>query len=134
MIRASFARQLTRSDKTKQAVGQRYGLETDLVCFGICEKMQSPIVSKAIDVTSSFEPVSPDGSRRGKEVKITVTFGELEDAADALLSGYPEICDLHTRFYRDDDDRFWVYFAKLGVHVLAEGRVTKTVSQALTKS
>ena len=53
--------------------------------------------------------------------------GELGGAADALLMGFPEIAKFGCRFYDDEDGNLWVDFTRLGVVLLAEGKLNQAM-------
>ena len=52
--------------------------------------------------------------------KIDACFGEMQDCADPLILGFPEIARWGLDIDEDDDRHIWVTFKKVGATVLAE--------------
>ena len=56
----------------------------------------------------------------GHEAMMEVNFGELAEASDALLIGFPDLARYGFQIHEDEDGLVWVTLAKLGVTMLAE--------------
>ena len=76
----------------------------------------------AVTLNCCFETLDPDGRSVQEAPLIPILFAELENAADALLIGFPEIVAWGCRFYDDADGNVWVDFTRLGFTALAESR------------
>ena len=120
LIRAKFADQLRRSAKTREAVVRRFKGDRAILCEGVVKGMETKPV-QVVDVLR-LGLRSDDGARRtGELVEVEAEFGELEDAADALLLGFPQALAWGAAFAKDVDGHVWVEFRTLGVTLLAEG-------------
>ena len=122
MVRSAFCRQLEKHHKTKGSVVEKCRIANEVKCGGICSGMESTILQYATTLRFGIEPVQECGKNPGNPVELELEFGELDEASDALLLGFPDIAKLDTRFYIDDDENVWVEFRKLGVTTLAESQ------------
>ena len=86
--------------------------------------MKSADMTVAVTVDCQFEALDPDGHDTAEAPVIPVLFAELENAADALLVGFPEIVAWGCKFFDDSDGNIWVDFTKLGFCCLAESKST----------
>ena len=120
MIRTSFRDQLAKHGGTAKFVKERYKISNDVRCGGICSDMESTVMQHVTKLSFSLDPVNPDGKAPPDPVSLELEFGELDNASDPLLLGFPDIVKLDVRFFQDDDDNVWVEFGKLGISVLAE--------------
>ena len=91
-----------------------------LHCQGVCSGMKSADMTVAVTLNCQFEALDPDGHDLKEAPVLPVLFAELENAADALLIGFPEIVSWGCRFYDDADGNIWVDFTRLGFTALAE--------------
>ena len=73
-----------------------------------------------------FESLSPEGDVPSEAPEVEVVFAELEDAADALLIGFPELVSWGVHFYDDSDGNIWVEFKRLGIFTLADAKMPKS--------
>ena len=122
LIRSSFAKQI-RSGNRKHAVKRREEIVPPLHCQGVCADMKSVDMTKAITLGLEFETLSPDGGTAAAAPEVEVTFAELDEAADALLIGFPELVSWGVRFYDDSDGNIWIDFEKLGICALADAKM-----------
>ena len=121
LIRRSFADQL-RKGSQKDAIVKQERISPPLHCQGVCEGMKSADMTVAVTVDCQFEASDPDGHDAAEAPVIPVLFAELDNAADALLIGFPEIVAWGCRFFDDSDGNIWVDFTKLGFCCLAESK------------
>ena len=87
--------------------------------------MQSKEVTKQSVIEVQFPAVDPQGHKPPESPKLRIEAIELDDAADALLIGFPDICKWGISFYDDVDGNIWVNFSRLGFLCLAEGPKAK---------
>ena len=84
--------------------------------------MKSADMTLAVTLDCQFEALDPDGHACKEAPLLPVLFAELDNAADALLIGFPEIVSWGCKFFDDPDGNIWVDFTKLGFCVLAESK------------
>ena len=84
--------------------------------------MRSSDMTVAVTLDCQFEALDPDGHAVKEAPVLPILFAELDNAADALLIGFPEIVAWGCRFFDDADGNIWVDFTKLGFSVLAESK------------
>ena len=121
LIRRSFLEQL-RKGSQKAAIVKEERINPPLHCQGVCEGMKSADMVIAATLSLQFEALDPDGHNATEAPVLEVLFAELDNAADALLIGFPEIVSWGCRFFDDQDGNVWVDFTKLGFCVLAESK------------
>ena len=121
LIRRSFLEQL-RKGSQKTAIVKEERINPPLHCQGVCEGMKSADMVIAATLSLQFEALDPDGHNATEAPVLEVLFAELDNAADALLIGFPEIVSWGCRFFDDQDGNVWVDFTKLGFCVLAESK------------
>jgi len=83
--------------------------------------MRSPQVTKQSVLQVRFQPIDPQGHAPPRAPSLDVEVIELDNAADALLIGFPDIVRWGIRFFKDADNNIWVDFTNLGFMTLAEG-------------
>ena len=88
LIRTGFAEQLRKNPKTQEAVVLRGRADRDITCVGMCEGMESNVISHVSRIARTFEEV-PDGTGATKGVTMEIEFGELDGASDVLFLGIP---------------------------------------------
>ena len=120
MMRTKFARTLQRLAKTKDSVVERCRLKNKLYCTGVCEGMDSKLLTHTLTVKGNFVPLDPDGHKPPPPVSLDIEFGELENASDPMLIGFPDIIKWGCKFTVDADGNAWVSFENLGFSVLTE--------------
>ena len=120
MIRTSFRNQLAKHAGTSKFIKERCKISNDVRCGGICSDMESTVMQHVTRLGLTFDPVNSDGTAPPDPVSLELEFGELDNASDPLLLGFPDIVKLDVRFFQDDDDNVWLEFGKLGITVLAE--------------
>jgi len=121
LARTAFLEQLMKSQKTKGCVKDRYRIAGYLACSGVCDDMRSPQVTKQSVLQVKFQPIDPQGHAPPRAPSLDVEVIELDNAADVLLIGFPDIVRWGIRFFKDADDNIWVDFTNLGFMTLAEG-------------
>ena len=114
LVRTSFAEQLRKSPKTQKAVVPRGKADREITCVGMCEGMESNVISHVPRLACTFEEV-PDGSGLPRAVTLEVDFGELDAASDVLLLGFPQILQWGIAFGHDDDGHGWMEIRKFGL-------------------
>ena len=119
LIRTGFAEQLRKNPKTQEAVVMRGRADRDITCVGMCEGMESNVISHVSRLACSFEEV-PDGSGPTKGVTVEIEFGELDGASDVLFLGFPQILEWGVAFSFDDDGNGWMDLRRFGVVVPIE--------------
>ena len=82
---------------------------------GVIKGRQSSTITKATQIGLEL----PD-TVSGKMGKLEACFGEMNDCADAIILGFPELARYGYQVEEDDDGHVWVHFHKLGVTMLAE--------------
>jgi len=127
VVRADFVKALLKNARTKDSVKERMSIRQSIVCSGICEGMKSEEMTRVARIEMFLDPVSEDGGKVSEPVAIELEMGELGGAADALLMGFPEIAKFGCRFYDDEDGNLWVDFTRLGVVLLAEGKLNQAM-------
>ena len=120
MIRAGLVPKLQKKDLTLPQIVSREKFIEEVTCSGICDGMSSSKVAHATKINLTFRGIDPEGGKPPPPVDHIIQFGELPNAADALLMGFPDICRLGVTFYQYSDDNVWVDFGALGVTLLAE--------------
>ena len=120
MVRKGLVPKLQKRESTRDQIIARDRIIEDVTCAGICNGMSSNKVEVATKINLTFRGVDPEGGKMPPTVDHVIQFGELPDASDALLMGFPDICKLGVTFYQDSDDNVWVDFQALGVTLLAE--------------
>ncbi len=89
LMRKSFADQLQRNKKTREAVVERYRGEQSVQC----EDVVSGMMTAPVEVTTTFKVGFEKGPVRSAtvsaEVVCLVPFAELEGASDPILIGLP---------------------------------------------
>ena len=120
MMRAKFARTLQRNRKTQDKVVERCRLRNQLFCTGVCDGMDSNLITHTLTVHGNFVPLDPDGHKPPPKVDVEIQFGELENASDPILIGFPDIIRWGCKFFADADGHSWVSFENLGFSVLTE--------------
>ena len=127
LVRKSFADQLRQNRSTRPGLVGRYRGKEAIMCEGVVKGMTTTPIS----VMSVFRlglraadpggPMSTGAPQRRDVVHAEVAFGELEDAADAILIGFPELLKWEPAFCSDAEGNVWVELRALGVTLLAEG-------------
>ena len=120
-MRKSFYEQLCKNPKTKlSVVGKFRGVE-GLSCVGIKKDMVADTSVVFRDLMLEFRDTPDDGRKPGLPFTIRLRFVELEDAADCLLIGYPDlISEFKPAFDQDSDGYPWVEFRKAGIMLAGE--------------
>ena len=121
LIRKSFLEQLKKGSQ-KSAIVKEERINPPLHCQGVCEGMKSADMTVAVTLNCQFEALDPDGHATKEAPVMPVLFAELDNAADALLIGFPEIVSWGCRFFDDQDGNIWVDFTRLGFCALAESK------------
>ena len=88
--------------------------------------MQSSEVTKQTVLEVSFPAADPQGHKPPTSPKLQIEAIELDNAADALLIGFPDIAKWGIGFSKDVDGNVWVNFSRLGFMCLAEGPKRKS--------
>ncbi len=125
LIRKSFLEQLKKGSQ-KGAIVKEERINPPLHCQGVCEGMKSSDMNVAVTIDCQFQALDPDGHAAKEAPVLPVMFAELENAADALLIGCPEIVTWGCRFFDDQDGNVWVDFTRLGFCVLAESKQSQS--------
>ena len=123
LIRKSFLEQLRKGSNSKTIVKEER-TNPPLHCQGVCAGMKSTDMTTAVTLDCQFQALDPAGHTSKEAPVVQVLFAELENAADALLIGFPEIVAWGCKFFDDEDGNIWVDFTKLGCCALAESKET----------
>ena len=120
-IRKSFFEQLSKNSKTRSSIVGRFRGDEGLSCVGIKKDMVADTSVVFRDVMLEFRDTPDDGRKPGLPFTTRTRFVELEDAADCLLIGYPELIgEFKPAFDQDSDGYPWVEFRKAGIMLVGE--------------
>ena len=122
MIRKEFSDKLQKNSHTCKQVLQRNRIIDEVRCTGVCDGMSSATLDFTALVQLTLDPVREDGGKPPPPVDFQLEMGELPNASDSLLMGFPDIVRHQIKFYDDADGNIWVDWGVLGVTVLAERR------------
>ena len=111
-----------RKGSQQSAIVKEEKITPALHCQGVREGMLSADMTVAVTLNCRFETLDPDGRSVQEAPSLPILIAELENAADALLIGFPEIVAWGCRFFDDADGNVWVDFARLGFTALAESK------------
>ena len=89
LINKEFLLALARGRNTRDAVKQRYQWNKTITREGVGGEATRPM-DGSVEVQLEFVG-TPDDASMGRLVKVLVEFGELPNAADDLLIGYPPV-------------------------------------------
>jgi hypothetical protein len=110
-IRKSFYEQLSKNTKTRASVVGKFRGDEDLSCVGIKKGMVADTSVVFRDLMLEFRDTPDDGRKPGLPLTTRLRFVELEDAADCLLIGFPDlISEFKPAFDQDSDGYPWVEF------------------------
>ena len=115
LIRTSFAKQLRQSRRTRSATFGPRPLSRPVSIEGVMKGKPSATIAQATQVSMDLQD-----SLSGAQGKFEVCFAEMDECADALIIGFPDLARFGYSVEEDDDGHIWVSFAKLGVTLLAE--------------
>ena len=114
IIRKSFAEQLR---KTRETRGELYGpqpLSRTINIEGITQGRTSELHAATQIRIGLADTVT------GHLAHMEVSFGEMENASETLILGFPDMTQYGFSVEEDDDGNIWVEFRKLGVTLLCE--------------
>ena len=120
-IQKSFAEQLEATARTRSAVQDGTRGDKDLSCLGIRKDMVTNFAVFFQKIDLEFRDVPDDGRNPGKPMFITQRFVGMEDAADCLVIGFPDLIrDSWPAFHEDVEGYPWVEFRKAKITLLGE--------------
>ena len=119
-IRESFRNQLEKASQTKSSLLLRQEGDRAIQCTGITKEMETAPVAFHTTVKLIFKDVPEDGTKGKKDVPVEVIFGELKEACDVLLVGFPTMLKWGTDFWADDDGLPWVTLKAFGITMPCE--------------